>query len=116
MDFGGDASGAAGVNLTGFGAEFLQKIGVEVMNSFCGNIQPPSRHSTIRPTEIDGSLFVFRAHFSENLSFLAMQSAALQVGVEFDFFQSPRRPQTLFVPRCDIDRGAGLFFLGLGAL
>ena len=101
MNFGRYTGGATGINLSGLGAEFLEEIGIEIMNSLVRNIEATARHLAISTSEIDCSLFGFWAHntlethiFKRDrwiLSLLPMKRASLQVGIEFYFLKTAGR-------------------------
>lgn len=117
-----NSSRAARIDLAGLSREFAEELGIEVADLLRGNVEAPTRHAAVGAAEIDSSLFGFRAHDIEvfqvpgkESALLAVESAALEVGVELNLLETTRGPQTLLVAGRDIDGGTGAFFLGFRA-
>ncbi len=58
----GHAGDAAWKDFAAFGDEFFKEIGIFVINSLNGNIDPPTRHGAIRPAEGGTAFGCFRTH------------------------------------------------------
>ncbi len=106
------SSNAAGKNFATLGDEFFQKIGVLVINSLNGDVDPAARHGAIRAAKSGTTFGGLRAHLG--LFRLAVQSVASQERIVFLLLESIGRARTFLVPRSHVtgDGFAQSFRLG----
>src|SRR5690606_1664330 len=62
VQLGGNASDAPGIDLAGFRGEIAEELRIEVAHLLRRDVKAAARHAPVGATEVDGSLFGFRAH------------------------------------------------------
>jgi len=100
------AGHAAGKDLAGLGREFLQEVGILVVDRLGGDVQPAAGHRAVRLAEVSAALWSLGcAHGRKGgiaLLGLAVEGVALEVGIVLLFFKAARRAEALFVAGGDI--------------
>ena len=123
MEFRGNPCRATRVNLSGLGRELLQEVGIEVIHFLKRHVETAAWHLAVGAAKVHGALFCFRSNhrivwlglpFSGS-ALLAVESAALEVGIKLHFFQSTRSTKALLVSGGNIDGRTGAFFFGFRA-
>src|SRR4029450_12906985 len=114
MQMRGHAGDATGKNFAALSDEFLQEIGIFVINRLDSDVDPAAWHRAVRPSKSRtafGSL-----GFHGELFRFAVQSMPLQERIVFPFLKPIGRPRTFLVPRGHIARRRFAERLRLSAL
>jgi hypothetical protein len=101
-------------DLAAFGYKFLQEIGIFVIECLCCDINPATRHDSIRTAKIGPAFGVFRFHLA--LLNLPVQGMTTQEWIVLFLFQAARRIGAFFIARADVSRGWFACGLCLSAL
>ena len=121
LDFAGDfsmqvrrhAGDAARKNLAAFGHEFLQEIGILIIDCFNGDVDATTRHRAIGTAEGGTAFGCFRLH--GGLLGLAMERVLPQEPIVFFLFQTIWRLRTFLVSLAHVTRNGLPKGLGFGA-
>ena len=89
-------------DLTAFGHKFFQEIRIFVIEGFCRDINPATRHDSIGSAKIGPAFGVFRFHLA--LLNFPMQSMTTQEWIVLLLFQAPGRIRAFLIPRADVSR------------
>jgi hypothetical protein len=101
-------------DLAAFGYKFFQEIRIFVIECFCCDINPATRHDSIRTAKIGPAFGVFRFHLA--LLNLPVQGMTTQEWIVLFLFQAARRIGAFFIARADVSRGWFACGLCLSAL
>src|SRR6516165_5334648 len=90
-------------DLAAFGYKFFQEIRIFVIECFCCDINPATRHDSIRTAKIGPAFGVFWLHLV-SLDF-PMQGMTAQEGIVLFLFQAARCVRAFFIACADVSRG-----------
>ena len=102
MKVGWHSSDPTWEDFAAFGYKFFQKIRIFVIECLCCDINPATRHDSIRAAKIGPALGVFRFHLA--LLNLPVQGMTTQEWIVLFLFQAARRIWAFFIARADVSR------------
>jgi len=103
MKVGWHSSDPTREDFAAFGYKFFQKIRIFVIECLCCDINPATRHDSIRAAKIGPALGVFRFHLV--LLNFPVQGMATQKRIVLFLFQAARRIRAFFISCTDVSRG-----------
>lgn len=100
MESGRHSRDATWENLTAFGHETLEQIGIFVVDRLDVDIDSAARHRAVGAAEVGAALWSFGLHGV--LFDFAVKRVSVEIGVVFFLFETGRSARAFFIARCDV--------------